>query len=454
MKVPTKCFVARRRGQAFVTGNTGFPKSLDVSRAIDKAAGVHREVIGTKRGTKAHPDTGRNDMPGKAVGVRQIGVDVPVTEPATEEAKRWAGWGTALKPAYEVWWLVRKPPISTIAANVLEHGTGALNIDASRIGPNPGWSYPRGKGGSPCHQGGFESIPCESADGRWPANAVFSHLPECELIGTKRVSTGTAVRRNLPDGGAKQGRVQISAPTQRGPDQGFADANGKEDVEDWKCAPGCQVAELDAQSGVSISSGGTGEASKRTGGSIGWTPSNTGGFGDRGSASRFFYTPKAATRERWAYCRTCKLAFQHDHERFKEHEGHDITSHPTQKPLELMEYLIRLVTPPNGVVLDTFCGTGTTAVAARKLGFQFVTCDREETYALIARARLAQLGAAADTKAALASGAYFCPGCKAKGEIKLIAKAAVDRMRESGRKTTCMKCMKRFSLVDLTRRTQ
>ena len=88
---------------------SGFPKSLDISKAMDKSAGAEREVVGTKRGTKSDPSTGRNDMPGKAVGVKQMGVDLEVTAPATEAAKAWDGWGTALKPAWEPVVVGRKP---------------------------------------------------------------------------------------------------------------------------------------------------------------------------------------------------------------------------------------------------------------------------------------------------------------------------------------------------------
>lgn len=91
------------------TYGSGFPKSLNVSVAIDKAAGAERLVIGTKRGTGADPSTGRKDMPGKAVGVKQVAVDVPITAPATPEAKAWEGWGTALKPAWEPVVVGRKP---------------------------------------------------------------------------------------------------------------------------------------------------------------------------------------------------------------------------------------------------------------------------------------------------------------------------------------------------------
>ena len=88
---------------------SGFPKSLDISKSMDKTAGAEREVVGTKRGTKSDPSTGRTDMPGKAVGVKQMGVDLAVTAPATDAAKKWEGWGTALKPAWEPVLVGRKP---------------------------------------------------------------------------------------------------------------------------------------------------------------------------------------------------------------------------------------------------------------------------------------------------------------------------------------------------------
>jgi site-specific DNA-methyltransferase (adenine-specific) len=114
---------------AWVYGS-GFPKSLDVSKAIDKAAGVEREVVGISstmnqkdsvslKASKAHPEFGDR---------------IPVTAPATPEAQQWAGWGTALKPALEPITMARKPLTGTVAANVLEHGTGALNVDGCRVG--------------------------------------------------------------------------------------------------------------------------------------------------------------------------------------------------------------------------------------------------------------------------------------------------------------------------------
>lgn len=114
---------------------SGFPKSHDISKAIDKEAGAEREVLGTRKamGSKEGQKAYKHDEHGKSGG--QLHQYVDVTAPATEAAKQWNGWGTALKPAYEPWWLIQKPISEpTIAKNVLEHGTGGLNIDASRIG--------------------------------------------------------------------------------------------------------------------------------------------------------------------------------------------------------------------------------------------------------------------------------------------------------------------------------
>jgi site-specific DNA-methyltransferase (adenine-specific) len=222
---------------AWVYGS-GFPKSLDVSKAIDKAAGAEREVVGTRITGAA--------MSGKASGIEngQGGTEfgsgqneVPITAPATPEAKQWEGWGTALKPALEPITVARKPLIGTVAENVLQHGTGAINVDGGRVGE------------------------------RWPAN--FIH-------------------------------------------------DGSEEVTDLL-----------------------------------------------GSAARFFYCAKASKRDR--------------------DEGNH---HPTVKPTDLMRYLCRLVTPPDGTVLDPFMGSGSTGKAAVLEGFRFIGIEREEEYCEIAKARI------------------------------------------------------------------
>src|SRR5699024_11234271 len=118
----------RRNGKVFVTGNSGFPKSMDVSKAIDKAAGAEREVVGRRvrlGDSTDYPTRGDSMFAGSETG--------NVTSPATSEAARWGGWGTALKPAIEPIILARKPLSGTVAQNVLAHGVGGLNIDACRV---------------------------------------------------------------------------------------------------------------------------------------------------------------------------------------------------------------------------------------------------------------------------------------------------------------------------------
>jgi site-specific DNA-methyltransferase (adenine-specific) len=165
---------------AWVYGS-GFPKSLDVSKAIDKAAGAEREVVGQY--------TVSRDMSGGSWadlhGIPNTAKQHDITAPATEAALQWAGWGTALKPALEPITVARKPLIGTVAENVLAHGTGALNVDGCRVGNNAGWSYPSGRGGSGWH--GRESLsanlsePMAATQGRWPANLI--HDCSDEVLG-------------------------------------------------------------------------------------------------------------------------------------------------------------------------------------------------------------------------------------------------------------------------------
>lgn len=113
---------------------SGFPKSSDISKALDAHHGAEREIVGTKRGVRGAPGTGHESaMPGKATGIRQVGCDVPITSPATKDAQRFEGYGTALKPSHEPALVFRKPLCGTYAENVLKYGTGGLNIDRARV---------------------------------------------------------------------------------------------------------------------------------------------------------------------------------------------------------------------------------------------------------------------------------------------------------------------------------
>lgn len=280
---------------------SGFPKSLDISKAIDKAAGAQREIVGRRKGVTKTFNIGAQ---------RILKQRDPFTAPSTDAAKEWDEWGTALKPAHEPICLARKPlSEKTIAANVLKWGTGGLNIDGSRIGmqekdkadfleKRDSWANSNGKK-SP----GFmtspknESLAREAANkGRFPANVLLG----CACEG-----------QNEPD---------------------------------------CAVRMLDEQSGQSKSvSGGLGGMD--SGMWSGKRQIERRGHEDSGGASRFFYTAKASRAERLG------------------------SKHPTVKPLDLMKYLVRLVTPPQGVVLDIFAGSGTTLQAAKILGFKSVGID-------------------------------------------------------------------------------
>lgn len=304
---------------------SGFPKSHNVSKAIGKAAGATREVVGPG----AYAGRGRRVDNSVYAQATPSTAEV-VTAPATDAARRWDGWGTALKPGHEPIILARKPLAGTVAANVLAHGTGGLNIDGCRVesgsiasaggtrrsGGIMGASTPLG-GWTPTHAG------------RWPTNVVLSHVPTLDEHGE-------------PDGDAC--------------------ADG--------CVVGCPVAELDGQSGTGKSSKRTG---KRTGtyGEFAGQESVTMGHNDSGGASRFFptfrYQAKAPTKER------VKV---------------DGAAHPTVKPLALMRWLVRLVTPPGGTVLDPFAGSGTTVEAARLEGFRAIAVEREPSYLPLIEARI------------------------------------------------------------------
>ena len=294
---------------------SGFPKSLDVSKAIDKAAGAEREVIGSKLGRPGMAKDGSNQRNGfdAAFGGDSSGaMATDITAPATPEAAKWQGWGTALKPAFEPIVVARKPLIGTVAANVLEHGTGALNIDACRIGTDSICSSGQGikSGANNFIGGGKDTQPPSVHIGRWPANIALDETAASILDQQSGVSTSTAKPRN------------------------------NNDFE-------------------SVSKG----AEKAN---------TTFGHEDTGGASRFFYTAKASRHDRNA-------------------GGLADNTHPTVKPTELMRWLIRLVTPPGGIILDPFGGSGSTGLAARAENTRCILIEREPEYLNIIRDRLSQL---------------------------------------------------------------
>jgi site-specific DNA-methyltransferase (adenine-specific) len=356
VKVPSGAFVARRNGKVFVTGNSGFPKSLDVSKAIDKAAGAERKVVGARplTGNGKTLRSGFHQPDGTGAG-ETIKQDVyEFTAPATPEAEKWEGWGTALKPAHEPIVVARKPLIGTVAANVLKWGTGALNIDGCRVG---------------------------GANGRWPANVVLTHHVDCRPAGTAEETVG----------GGEAGTSGFAAGYESG--DGFVGRTVGATV--WDCHPECPAAVMDGQSG---DSGGPSRYFTQT------------GWDDELDGTSFLYQAKANKKERNAglddtegktigakgnglarTCATCGASVI---------DGCDCPDrtyvnpvrknfHPTVKPVELMRWLIRLVTPPDGTVLDPFTGSGTTGIAATLEGFHFIGIEQDADYIeQIARPRI------------------------------------------------------------------
>jgi hypothetical protein len=240
------------------------------------------------------------NLPGLG-GERFDARDNLIREPS-EDAKRWAGWGTALKPAVEDWWLIRKPRKGTIARNVLEHGTGALNIDGCRV-PHAsaadleqhaaGVAAIKARGGSMDNSWKNSSDLSGASDvttaGRWPANCLLSHSSGCERVGTKKVKAAPSWNDNRSPSlftGDATSTVH------------HADGDGFETVDDWECVDGCPVKELDGQSGTSKSPP---VGSTCGGQSLGYGGTNrapielSNGHGDEGGASRFFKTFHGST---------------------------------------------------------------------------------------------------------------------------------------------------------------
>ena len=323
---------------------SGFPKSHDVGKAIDKLAGAEREVIG-RTATPFKVDAAAHrgaSLQGSVNGdfSKQADEDgyryTEHTAPATPEAEQWDGWGTALKPAFEPIVLARKPLAEkTVARNVLEHGTGAINIDACRIATDDNLNG--GSGHGILRLGG-----CHTLDELKVLAAAGEKTPNGE--------TATLVLARAET--AKERMGEYVQPSGRWPANVLLDQH--------------TAAWVDEQSGVTTSPpvGSRTMTKPRKSGSMAGALNNpaegmANGHGDSGGASRFFYTAKAPKRER---------------------PNVDGVQHPTVKPLAIMRWLIRLVTPPGGVLLDPFAGSGTTLEAARNTGHKSIGIEAEESY--------------------------------------------------------------------------
>lgn len=321
---------------------------------------AEREVIAKRKAADRRGD-------GTVVGLGHSG-SADITAPATPAAEQWQGWGTALKPAFEPVVVARKPLAGTVAANVLAHGVGALNIDACRVG------YTSETDKASARPGGKST----SLNG-----ALAGKAQTCETQITAAQMTDTFT--TSATGSARSVTSQSSLRTEfqsRQPTAGRWPANVVLDES--------QAATLDEQSGNRPGDSptrkprrNTAEAHNRTS-SMGAATSDwvTTGHSDVGGASRFFYVAKASTRERPKV---------------------DGVAHPTVKPLTLMRWLVRLVTPPGGTVLEPFAGSGTTVEAAILEGFHCVAIEREADYLPLIEARLARVAGTVEAEPAAPS---------------------------------------------------
>jgi site-specific DNA-methyltransferase (adenine-specific) len=361
----------------------GFAKSLNIGKQIDKGAGAEREVIAEGQPVRRMIPGATQNRTGSWVKDDGRQPEPRETAPSTEEAAEWEGWGTALRPSHETIVVARKPFRGTYAANVLAHGTGALNIDGCRVGADGGAQraaeHITGHQENNAIYGKGLDLPNAAPRipglGRWPPNVLLTHSAECVPAGTRVVRGDNRRRESL--GQREAGFLDIGAapgdPVPNGPLYGDAEA------EIWDCAEGCPVAELDRQSGV-LTSGANPD--RRRSDKFRDTYGEFRGQGecvpargaDSGGASRFFpvfrYTAKADASER------PRLP--------------DGTAHPTVKPRELMIWLVKLVSRRGGLILDPFAGSGTTGEACLIEGRRCVLIEREPKFAELIKVRLSK----------------------------------------------------------------
>lgn len=492
VKVPTGAFVARRNGKVFVTGNSGFPKSLDVSKAIDKEAGAERADLGVSPNWREKKRTNGQSM-------NAVPNESRITIPATDAAKQWSGWGTALKPGYESIVMARKPlqldgEARILAQKVMEavcrissaSGAGpssassqadslGLKFDSARWGAvrrcsTPGdlfalmgtwpseleipsslstafsWlntlgavlghasmfttetasslttdlktlnsflskttpesmlqheTRPRGTGSSACLADAiFNGVaakldytlassaaePATSSGGSQGLRPNFSPiiLARKPLRGTVARNVQTFGTGAINVDGCRVGTTKrVPCSIRRAPQNSaygdLSNATGDTtgfdpNIGRWPAnilldeAAAAALDQMAPQAGASAPVRGDEASAASTGCVTGERDRVPGVFhGDRGGASRFFYTSKASGEDRGRW------------------QGND---HPTVKPTDLMRWLCRLVTPPGGLILDPFMGSGSTGVAAVEEGFRFVGIDLEARHVEIAERRL------------------------------------------------------------------
>ncbi len=424
----------------------GFPKNLDVSKQIDKMAGAQREVVGQ------HPQPAANKPGGASLMMSKVGMPetAEITAPATEAAKKWKGWGTALRPSWEPIVVARKPlKGKNVASNVLEYSTGALNIDACRIeardsqlaekyasvqnaGPRENTVYGtdnRDRAGAAPNDGG-----------RWPPNVLLDES-QAEALDEQSgdrpgMSTARLKRSNVPMGIYNSDREnKPGIHKEPGVREGYDDTGGasrffpvfKPEEHPGRWPPNVvldesQAAAPDEQSGerpgMATQNSYT-QGSKKTCYQAGLERpgmvSADGvryGYDDSGGASRFFQVVRnpdePSSQRTYAEEGGTNFAMKPGARRpevdgpselfptfkYTAKAGNDErpsaggVMHPTVKPLSLVCWMAKLVTPPHGIVLDCFAGSGTTGEAAIHEHMRAILIEKEEEYLPLIMARL------------------------------------------------------------------
>ncbi|MEM0174005.1 MAG: DNA methyltransferase [Sulfolobaceae archaeon] len=336
---------------AWIYGN-GFPKSHDISKAIDKMMGAEREVVGINPNAIGRKDNMGQFQPKVDREITDKKRIFNITAPSTEEAKQWEGWGTALKPALEPIVMARKPLDGTVAQNVLKYGVGGINIDGCRVELANGeetWSHG--------DLGKFENVAngyqrknksmfvnkgeaSGNTLGRFPANVIHDGSEEVVKL-FPNTEAGGSITKTYKDNSPLYGDYNVKAPFES--------------------------------------------------------------YGDSGSVARFFYTAKASQTERnWGlsgfeekYTASAEFRPNHMEKALEGDNGNPYgrwqpkkNIHPTVKPLDLMRYLVRLITPKDGICLDPYLGSGTTAIACKSEKINYIGIELIQEYADIAEARI------------------------------------------------------------------
>ena len=444
---------------------SGFPKSLDVSKAIDKAAGAEREVVGSKAGLPGYRtgDTGERGID-YGDGLSNGSAKCAITAPATDAAKQWDGWGTALKPAWEPIVVARKPLDGTVANNVLTHGVGGINVDGCRVGTTvetwpssrsyaPGQIQPGGKGET------MKTGPVPP--GRFPANIIHDGSDEVLAEFAKygeRASGGIAPRvvtsptrdgSSFPSG-ARTTDISVAPSTGTAARFFYSSKAGRDDrwslltcdcetvkPETWVSRDQNQSDQTDVTSQPRATSEGdsmdecsysmftngsepTDQSHRGTASTTGTETSSTTG------SETSSYAPSQNTNESTPVANseavsggsraddagnsspsmnpsgTCQkragpstgVAASATYARSLRTKNcavcgaARIEGHPTQKPTSLMRYLVRLVTPKGGTVLDPFAGSGTTLIAAYREDCKAVGIELDPDYFKMAQHRI------------------------------------------------------------------